>query len=45
MLSKVRCSLPLRGQRGASLTAPLPLMALGMLALLTALWGGLVRLG
>jgi len=45
MLSKARCSLLLRGQRGAGLTAPLPLMALGMLALLTALWGGLVRLG
>ena len=45
MLSRARCSLPLRGQRGASLTAPLPLVALGMLALLTALWGGLVRLG
>src|SRR5215471_18864528 len=45
MLSKARCSLPLRGQRGASLTAPLPLIALGMLALLMALWGGLVRLG
>src|SRR5262249_7211820 len=45
MLNKARCSLPLRGQRGASLTAPLPLIALGMLALVTALWDGIVRLG
>ena len=43
--STARCSLPLRGQRGASLTAPLPLMALGLFAFLLALWGGLIRLG